>query len=209
VNSVELGEYIRIIGIPVISCDKRKDTSFSNFRVRVLGLQRINNPLLPKPLSTFFPNVEIKEATWSFTQQLVESFADSVVPSFMYQNIKLALLLAAVSGTSSLERNAKHNIHILIIDNYDVHLGRLLGYAASFCGRSYTQTTGKLAHSIHNEEQKPFLAAGAYAIARGGMCMIPDIELLGKSDVSYLCEGNTVIIVSLTLSYGKTSIFFQ
>ncbi|KAI0242949.1 Minichromosome maintenance domain-containing protein 2 [Lamellibrachia satsuma] len=187
---LEPGETVSVIGLPVFDIDNQTvaleaNNIFRHNQLPVTPVVNLND--LPESIQHLYK--DRSHSPWRFSLSLAYAFAGDVTPAGTYLHLKLGMLLSLV-GYSVQEAGG---LDLLAVGWDTLLLQRLLSYAASLADRSIVHSpgTGHLTASVSRDRHGSdacFIEGGSLLLARGGVCLIPELNSVKKATKQLLAH---------------------
>ena len=206
-DSVEIGDYVRVIGILRILPSKNKGSVYKQF-VEVLTLTKLGEDTTIFELSKEEEH-EIKKLSKS--GRVYDDIVGSIAPGIHgYIEVKEAMALQLFGGRKGKKNpdgmKERSDIHLLLVGDPGTAKSKMMDYAsripfkairasgkgASGCGLTATVTKDEV------NKEKWVVRAGAMVFASKGLLAVDEFDKMNKEDRSYMHDGMESQVIHVT-----------
>ncbi|XP_053099512.1 minichromosome maintenance domain-containing protein 2 isoform X2 [Hemicordylus capensis] len=205
-NKMKIGNRYKVIGIPVCmqSCSRVQLCLEANS----VQLSSLTGPACVsenfKYLLAFSSN-----SCWRFTAILANSFASQVLPSGIYNTLKLATLLSLVQ-TSDRDEEATACLDLLVVTNDSLILERFMNYSVCLVPRGVRHiASSEMFPAVSRDKHgmgTASIQASSALLAKGGVCFIGELSSHKKDKLEQLqsvLESRTTTLFIPGKKYGE------
>ncbi|KAL7984264.1 hypothetical protein Chor_002834 [Crotalus horridus] len=207
-NKMKMGNQYKVIGIPVYmqSCLQATLCLEANniYPSNSTGLSCISEKF--KYLLSLTSN-----SCWKFTALLAESFASKVLPSGIYNTLKLAILLSLVQTIDGDDKTADY-LDLLVITNDSLILERIMNYSICLVPRGIRHfPSGEVFPTVSKDKHgtgTAIIQAGSALMAKNGICFIGELTSYKKEKLEQLqavLESRTITKFIPGKKYGEST----
>ncbi|XP_034285793.1 minichromosome maintenance domain-containing protein 2 [Pantherophis guttatus] len=207
-NEMKMGNQYKVIGIPVCmqSCLQATICLEANsiYPYNSTGPSCISEKF--KYLLSLTSN-----SCWKFTALLADSFASNVLPSGIYNILKLSIMLSLVQTIDGDDKTADY-LDLLVITNDSLILERIMNYSICLVPRGIRHfPSGEVFPTVSKDKHgtgSAIIQAGSALMAKNGICFIGELTSYKKEKLEQLqavLESRTITKFIPGKKYGETS----
>ncbi|XP_063155425.1 minichromosome maintenance domain-containing protein 2 [Candoia aspera] len=207
-NKMKMGNQYKVIGIPV--CMQNCLQATICLEANSIHLSNSTGPSCISEKFKYLLSLT-SNSCWKFTALLVDSFASKVLPSGIYNTLKLAILLSLVQTIDGDDTTADY-LDLLVITNDSFIVERIMNYSVCFVPRGIRHfPSGEVFLTVSKDKHGTGTAsiqAGSALMAKGGICFIGELTSHKKDKLEQLqavLESRTITKFIPGRKYGEAT----